>query len=180
LYDRVKAYIPSFYRVTNMSATPAGPGITTVTMTGNLDTYQQYADLMLALLRMPKVQSVTRAGYVQDAMVVPPLTEQDQVGRPRKPGDPPIPDNWEERLQYFQSNAKTTGYQGVSNFGSGEPGLRGPMPGESQVTVTMTIAEDLQTPDPLATLKSGNTGGAPAPGGQVNRNANPQLSGGER
>ncbi|MFN3729931.1 MAG: hypothetical protein ACK4XJ_09495, partial [Fimbriimonadaceae bacterium] len=46
--------------------------------------------------------------------------------------------------------------------GSGEPGLRGAMPGWSQVTLTMVVARDLQAPAIRTTLISA---GSPAAGG---------------
>ena len=51
LYDEIRRYIPSFYRVTSMQASPAVPANRRCSLVGVLDTYQQYADLMLALLR---------------------------------------------------------------------------------------------------------------------------------
>lgn len=172
-YSSLRPYIPSFYRVTSMTATPVAKDLSQVTIVGTLDSYQQYADLMLALLRNPKVMTVTRQGFNQNSAIVPGLSETDQYGKPLKPGATPIPDNWEDRLRYFESNAKSTGYLGVGGYGSGVVGLRGPMPDASQVTVQVTLATDLQTPDPLATLKAGQ--GAPAPGGNRNAPAANQL-----
>lgn len=179
LYAKVLPYIPSFYRITSMSATPLGPGNTQLTLVGSLGSYQQYADLMLALLRIPKATAVSRQGYNLNAPIIPPLNELDQYGKPRKPGDPPVPDNWEDRLQYYQSSAKTTGYLGVSGFGSGVQGVRGPLPNASQVTVQVIIAEDLQTPDPLATLQAGATN-APAPGQTQTTSTTPATPGSDR
>jgi len=155
LYDMVKRYIPSFYRVNSMSAAANGPGSSTVTLVGVLDTYQQYADLMLALLRIPGIQSVSRDGFNNNAMYVPAPTPEDQAGKPHKPGEAPIPDDPAKRLDYFLAQGRVTGYQGVSGFGSGQPGPKGPMPNSSQVTVTIVLATDLQSPDPRATLAAG-------------------------
>jgi Tfp pilus assembly protein PilN len=184
LYNKVNRYIPAFFRVTSESAVPTGPGVSTVTLVGILDTYQQYADLMLALLRIPGVSSVSRTGFTNNNMIVPAPTQIDQYGKPRRPGDAPIPDDPLQRLEYFQSRGAVTAYQNQGGFGSGQPGLRGPMPNSSQVTVTLVIGEDLQTPDPRATLAAGGgsttpgTGGGPgATGGQTPA---PATGGGRR
>ena len=55
LYAAIKPYIPDFFRLTSISAQSAGQGRTLVTMEGVISSYQQYADLMLALLRIPKL-----------------------------------------------------------------------------------------------------------------------------
>lgn len=165
LYDDVKVNIPSFFRVNSMSAASTGPGTSTVTLVGVLDTYQQYADLMLALLRMPKVTSVSRAGYARNLPYVPAPTPEDQYGKPRKPGEAPIPDDPLKRLDYFESQGAVTGYLGAGGFGSGQPGLRGPMPTSQQITVTLTLARDLQTPDPRGTLASGGAASSGGSGG---------------
>ncbi len=160
LYDSVKTYIPSFYRISSMSAQSSGDNMTTVTLVGYLDTYQQYADLMLALLRMPGVVSVSRAGFTNNMAYVPAPTPEDQVGKMHKPGEAPIPDDPLKRLDYFMAKGKTTGYVGEGGYGSGQPGARGAMPNSSEVTVTLVLARDTRTPDPKATLSA--SGAAPA------------------
>ncbi len=173
IYDKVKSYVPTFYRVTSLVASSAGPGVVNIQMVGVLDTYQQYADLMLALLRIPGVQSVSRAGFVNESPFVPGLNEQDQLGRPHKPGETPIPDDPLQRLDYLQQHAGVTGFTGTGGFGTGVKGLRGPMPHASQVTVNLVMAGDLQVPDPTATLTGAGGGAAtgpsttPRPGGQT-------------
>jgi hypothetical protein len=166
LYDEVKPYIPSFFRVNSMSATSGGPSQATVTLVGVLDSYQQYADLMLALLRIKGVQSISRTGFTNTNPFVPAPTPEDQYGTPRKPGQAPIPDDRLRRLEYFQGQGRVTGFEGVGGFGSGQNGIRGAMPTSSQVTVTLVLDRNLQTPDPRATLSAGgqdNVGG-PGPG----------------
>lgn len=63
LYDEIRGYIPSFFRVRRMEATSSGPGTATVTITGYLKTFEQYSDIMIALLRYPKAIGVGRAGF---------------------------------------------------------------------------------------------------------------------
>src|SRR5690349_24732829 len=63
LYREVMQYIPGYYRITNLTATPTGPDTTTVTMSGVMQTHRQYADIVAALYRMPGVQSVSRSNY---------------------------------------------------------------------------------------------------------------------
>ena len=164
LYDEVKKYIPSFYRVNSMSAQSNGAGQATVTLVGVLQTDQQYADLMLALLRWNKVTSISRGGFVPTNMYVPALTPDDQIGKPIHPGDAPIPDDPYKRQDYYLAKGGVTGYLGQNNYGTGEQGSVGPKPGASEVTVTMVIKDNLQTPDPRATLAAGGAA-APAGGG---------------
>lgn len=163
MYDEVKHYIPSFFRVNSMTASASGPGMSQVVLVGVIDTYQEYADLMLALLRMPGVVSIGRTGFTNTDMYVPAPTPVDQYGKPHRPGEQPIPDDPLARLDFLRAQGGTTGYTGEGGFGSGVPGTRGAMPGESVVTVTLQVARDLQTPSPVDTLKL-NGGAAAAPG----------------
>ena len=173
LYDRVLPNVPTFFRVTSISAAPADDQSCSVTITGVLHSYQQYADLMLALLRIKGAVSVNRTGYTLDDPYVPALSQDDQTGRPIKPGDETIPDDQRKALDQMIASGHLTGFQGVGNFGSGDPtDQKGAMPGDSQITVTLMITGvDLMTPLPKDTLASsgsgggGGTGGLPAPGG---------------
>ncbi len=165
LYNSLRGYFPPFFRLTSLSATPAGDTQTAVTMVGTLDSYQQYADLMLALMRNPEAVAVSRSGYQADEMFVPQITEGDQAGRPRRPGDAPIPDDPLQRLAFFEAQgAQQPSYTGAGNFGSPAPVTRLAMPGESLVTVQLIITRGMQVPNPSATLGSGSGGGG-APGG---------------
>lgn len=167
MYDRVLAYIPSFFRLTHLAATPVDDKVSTVTMVGTIGSVQQYADLMLALLRNPDVVSVSRQGLTSTDMIVPALTPIDQVGRPRRPGEAPIPDDPLQRLTYFENQGATPrGYTGTGNFGTGTDTTRLAMPGESLVTVIMVVKGNLQTPDPRKTLQAagGATTSAPSVG----------------
>lgn len=166
LYNGIKPYIPNFFRLTEMNAQPAGQD-SEVTLTGVVGTYQQYADLMLALLRIPKpygqVESISRSGYQHTEAYVPALDDTDMTGRSRRPGTNPVPDDPLKRLEYLinqGSTATNTGYLALNNFGSGQPGARGPREGESLVTITFRIPYSLQTPDPRATLALAGGGGA--------------------
>lgn len=172
LYNDVKRYIPSFFRVHTVNAVPAGDS-TVVTMTGVIKTHQQYADLMLALLKNPKVAGVTRSGFQHTDPRVPALSPADQRGKPVKPGEAPIPDDPLERLDYYISQGRTTGFTGTGGFGTTDTGPRRAMPGYSEITVTMVVRENLQTPDPRATLAQ-QVGG---PGGpQGNQPGGPNLT----
>jgi hypothetical protein len=179
LYDSMKAYIPGFFRVTQMTATPNDATTSTVTMTGVLKSYQQYADLMLALLRNPEVTTVSRTGFQNVDPYIPELSDVDQFGRPRKPGEPPVPDDPLQRLAQRQATGRQDGFTGAGGFGTTDTGPRGAMPGYSLVTVSVVIGRNLQTPVPKATLtgiKSSSTNtntntpslpgqNVPAPGG---------------
>jgi hypothetical protein len=63
LYDDLIAYIPSFMRVRTFQAQSAGAQTARVTIGGYLKTFQQYSDVMISLLRFPKVQQIGRAGF---------------------------------------------------------------------------------------------------------------------
>ncbi len=159
LYNSLLPYIPPFYRLTSLAATPIDDKTATVTMSGTLGSYQQYADLMLVLMRNPNAVSVSRSGFQSTDAIVPQLTPVDQLGHPRKPGEQPVPDDPLQRLAYFQSQAQPAAYTGQGNFGSGTDNTRGAMTGESLVTVQMVVNANLQTPDPRGTLSTAAGGG---------------------
>src|ERR1044072_1672955 len=178
MYDSVIRYIPSFYRINSMTASSTGPGQTQIVLTGTLQSYQRYPDLMLALLQMKgphggEVLSVTRAGLTNTDMYVPDPTPDAQHGKPRKPGDAPIPDDPLARMEYMRGKATTPGFSGDGNFGTGTTAARGAITGESIVTVTIVLAEDLPTPDPMGTLKlnlpGSGGGGQNGPNGAGNQ-----------
>jgi hypothetical protein len=171
LFNAIRPYIPAFFRINSIGAAPAGD-TTTVTMTGTVGSFQQYADLMLALLRIPApygpVRSISRSGFQHTDAFVPQLTELDQRGRARKPGDAVMPDDPLERLQaMINQGAQTqTGYQSLNNFGADGNAARGAMANESLVTVRLVLPYKLQTPNPRDTLALfGGAGGGTAPAG---------------
>ena len=177
-YDQVFRYIPSYFRLTSIQATPADANTCTVTMQGTIGSFQQYANLMLALLRIPGAQAVSRSGYQLQDMYVPPLSENDQVGRAIKLGEAPLPDDPIQRLDLKIASAGSTNYLGAGGFGTpGQPMQRGAMPGESLITVAVVMTKNLETPNPRDTLSggggafsasssaNGTGGGAPAAGG---------------
>lgn len=160
LYDSVKPYIPAFFRITNLGASPVDATTCTVNMTGTVKNAQQYADLMLALLRIPGATAVTRGGLQSDDTVVPALTLVDQTGRIRKGSAAPIPDDPLERLAYFENETSPTGYLNAGNFGIMEAAtVKGARPGESVIAVSVTIPRNIQTPNPRATIQSLAGGG---------------------
>jgi hypothetical protein len=160
LYDTIRPYVPSFFRVTTMAATPNGPDSTTVALTGVLKSYQQYADLMVALLRIPDAATVSRTGFQNIDPIIPAITAADQVGRPHRPGEAPIPDDPLQRLAQKQASGSVQGFSNQGNFGSPDHTIsRGAMPGYSLVTVSVVIRKNIQTPVPkstLATIKAGS------------------------
>ena len=171
LYDEVRRYVPGFFRVISMSAQPLDAQNAAITLTGTVRTHQEYADLMLALLRFPEAASVSRSGYQITSPFVPSLTEFDQTGRPIRPGETQIPDDPMQRLEYFLARGSVTGFTGAGGFGTG-PGPRGAMPDASVVNVVLTVPRALQTPDPTATLSGagaagGGFGGFGGPGGAM-------------
>ncbi|MBX3117810.1 MAG: hypothetical protein KF784_02010 [Fimbriimonadaceae bacterium] len=178
LYDEVRPYIPGFYRVVSMSAAANGPDSCTVTLVGYLRTQQQYADMMFALRRINNGQVlVTRSGYQYNEMFVPPITDNDQNADPRLRSDAPVPDDPLERMDYFLAKGSASGYEGAGGFGSGVPGVRGAMPNEHQVTVTITIPRNIQTPNPRASLSGVGSAGT-GPGGPGGGPGGPNVGGG--
>jgi hypothetical protein len=144
-----------------------------VILTGVVDTFQEYADLMLALLRIPGATGVTRTGFNVTDMFVPELITEDQVGTPIKPGQARVPSTPIDRLNAVIANAEagTTGFTGTGNFGIDDPFLtKGAMPTSSEITVSVLIdGQPIKTPDPRASLKpvaggGGGGGGMPTPG----------------
>jgi len=128
LYERLMRTNPPFFRWTSIQATPQDESTSQVVIQGTISNYQQYADLMLALLRNPMITAVSRSGYVSDDRFVPALVPTDQVGKPHKPGETPIPDDPLERLAYFQAQTQPSGYQGVGGFGSEPTWFAAPSP----------------------------------------------------
>ena len=176
LYDEVRRYVPAFYRVTSMTAVPSGDESATVTLNGVLQSYQQYADLMLAMYRVPGATTVARAGYQNTDRFVPGLTLVDQFGRPIKPGEQPIPDDPLARLDYYVARGGVTGFSGTGGFGTA-PGTRGAMPEWSNVAIAVVISRNIQTPNPGGTLAA--IGSAPAPpAGGAQAGFNPPTPGG--
>lgn len=163
LYEDLKPYIPPFYRVSSITPTPVSATEAQITITGTLSSYRQYADLVLALARWNEVTTVGRAGFIKDDPFVPGLSPEDQTGRPHKQSEGTVPDDELQRLAYFQAQASTgqSGFLNVGNFGSGDlTTTRGARPGDSLVTVVLTVNRNLQVPDMATTLRSG--GGAAA------------------
>ncbi|MBX3114021.1 MAG: hypothetical protein KF836_05590 [Fimbriimonadaceae bacterium] len=166
LYRDVLRYVPAYYRLESIRATPTGPGTSSVTLVGYIDTFHQYADLAIALWKIPEAMTVTRAGYQIDDASVQPLTETDQVGTAIKPDETPLPSDPLARMDALIARAASEprGFLNQGGFGTTDTNSpRGAMPGRSQVTMTVTMNRDIQTPDPRATIATG--GGAPAPGG---------------
>lgn len=158
-------YIPPFFRLTNLSASPVDATTSTVTMVGTLKTYQQYADLVLALMRIKGAVSVGRNGFTGERFMVPAITPEDQIGRYKKVNDPSIPDDPLQRLAYYEAQGTPpTGYLAANNFGSATPDTRGATPEESLITIQLTVRKDLRTPDPRATMRSSGGGGATTAG----------------
>ncbi len=165
LYDEVRRYVPSFFRVMSMTAQPSSAESCTVTLRGVLQSYQEYADVMLALLRIPGAMAVSRNGYQITDKHIPSLNEFDQTGRPIDPGQGNIPDSPVERLNYFLSQGRQDGFSGAGGFGTDSLDPRSAMPNWSEITLTVALQRNIQTPDPRATLAAANTGGAPVPAG---------------
>jgi hypothetical protein len=63
LYNELMPYIPQFLRVRSINAASAGATRATVTIQGYLKTFQQYSDVMIALLRFPGCSAVGRSGF---------------------------------------------------------------------------------------------------------------------
>jgi hypothetical protein len=179
-YDQLLPQIPSYFRVTQITATPGSADSVTVNIQGVLDTYQQYADLMIGLLRIAKlgpdgkpvldpatkkpqylVQTVGRNGYIDRSMIVPALTPEDQNGRPRLPGDATVPDSEFDRLALYEAKAAVQRFDPTGGFGDPTVALKGAGPDSSLISVTIVMSGTLQVPDVTNTLRAAITA-APA------------------
>ncbi len=163
LYRDILRYVPSYYRITSMTAAPTGENASQVILTGQLQSFRQYADLAIAMWKVPDVVSVSREGYAVIDPVVPALSETDQTGRAIRPDEAPIPDDWEGRMNALmaQAAAQPQGFQNASGFGTqNDLEARGPMPQWSTVTMRLSLAREMRTPDPRATILSGGSAGA--------------------
>lgn len=184
LYRVVLGYVPKFFRVTAMSAAPTGPENAVVNITGILNTYQEYADLMLALMRVPGATNVSRSGYNVVDPVVPQLREADQLGIPVRPGETPLPSDPWQRFQALLEQGRQTpsGYQGIGNFGAQDrTAPRGAMTGYSEITIVLQISGVLlQTPDPGGTLSKPMAAAAPGAGTSGGTSTMPASSQGQR
>jgi hypothetical protein len=154
LYEDLMPYIPNFFRITAMIASPEDASTSRVTMTGTLRTYQQYSDLMLALMRFKDAVSISRTGFNLDDPLVPPISEENPVATPHKPSEPVVPTDQLAKIAYYQAQGRDPGYTGAGNFGDGQPDMKGAMPGESLITVVLTVRRNLQVPDAQSTLQA--------------------------
>jgi len=158
-YRSVTPYIPSFFRVNAMSVTPAGETGCTLTLSGTIQSYQQYADLMLALLRIPGAQRVGRAGYVLDRATIPGVTQEFPNPVPSKDSQGPLPLDPSERIQELIARAAAvpTGFTGAGNYAGPVDQARQAIPNWQNITVSV----DLNTPG-LAAPNPGATNTTPA------------------
>lgn len=169
LYDFVRPYIPAFFRITSLTATPIDAETCTVNMTGVVKNAQEYADLSLALMRIPGATSVSRAGFQAEDLEVPALTEIDQAGKVRKPSQAPIPDDGVARLAWFENETTQTGYLNSGGFGDTTDYLTKTVrPGESLINVSVVVPRNIQTPNPRGTIQTlqgtgGGGGGTTTP-----------------
>lgn len=172
-YRSMQRYIPSFYRLTsiNYSQDADGGGVT-LNLSGTLKTEQQYTDLMLALLRIPGAQAVSRSGFTRNGQVLPNVTEQNPNPKLILENETPLPDEGYDRMNALVARASQapTGFQNVGNFGGPETSTRGAMPEWATVNVSVV----LKTPAPVAPVPP--TGGANPPG----PNTAPNPGGGQQ
>lgn len=158
-YDSIFPYIPDFFRITSMQAVPNDPNNVTLTLTGVIKTHQQYADLMLALLRIPGATTVSRSGFTPTAPFVPNVSAADQSPTTQDPDQPVLPKDGLQRLDALIASGKVSGFAPKGNFGSGKEGERDAMPDYQLVTVSVQMPGQLQTPNPRQTLAVGGGGG---------------------
>jgi hypothetical protein len=175
-YDLMRPYIPDFFRVTSMQATPVDAQTVNLRVVGVLKTEEQYRDLMLALLRIDGAQTVSRSPFTSKFSVLPGVTEADQNPTAPAPGEPALPKDQLDRLNALIATGAPRPFVAAPGYGDA-PGERGPMPDYQQITVTILLkdpnpalqAYNLMTPNPSATLGvvAGGAGGGRkvAPGG---------------
>jgi hypothetical protein len=154
-----------------------------INITGVVETYEEYANVMLAYMRMPGEPVVNRSGYTLLEPLVPALTETDQSGEAIAPGETPLPDEFPARLESLiaRAAADPQGFQNQAGFGTDVNG-RGAMPGWSiiNLTITVMVDESLLPPNPAATLSPGGGGGGAGggPGGGFGGMSGPGGPGG--
>ncbi len=161
-YRQVGTYIPSFLRVRRMQVRPINESSCALQVTGVLYSLQQHHDAQLALLRIPGAMQVGATGYAARPVLVPALSEDDQVGRAARIGSTPLPLDANERLNTIISRANegTQGFENLENFGTeADFGPRGALPTGSIVTYTVILSSTGAVPAP-----AGAPGGVPAPG----------------
>lgn len=148
-YRDVMPYIPGFLRLTRISVTPISETACQLNLSGVLYSAQQYADASVALLRIPGAVAISRTGYAPRPVVVPGLTEEDQVGKPFRVGGAPLPEDPIERMEAIiaRANEGTIGFANIGNYGSPDPGTRGAMPTGSAVTFTVSLADTGNLPE---------------------------------
>lgn len=162
-YKKLLPSIPDFFRVTSIQVNTLDANTASVTMNGVIKNQRLYNELLFALLRIPGVTAVNRSPIPSDVVVVPNLTPQDLIGKPRKQSEGTIPDDPDARLNYYLARGGVTSYQNVSNFGSGSEEPRGAMPTYNAVAVTFNMPAKLQVPNIRDALAQ--AGSAPAGGG---------------
>lgn len=171
LFDDIRPYIPSFFRVTSISASPfsgQADQFAEVRITGVIASFQQYTNLLLALLQYPNAVSVIPSAYTSPAPFRPNVTEDRQNPQMGWPGARSLEGVQDplQRLEIIQFNQSlspaaprlTYSFIDVGNFGTDNPGPKGPMPGYSEVTVQLYVMTDLRVPDPRATLTAAAAG----------------------
>jgi hypothetical protein len=163
LYGEVLPYVPSFFRLTSISAAPIDGTTARVTLVGTVGSYEEYSDVILALMRYKLATTISRSGYNYDPTIVPNLTPEDPIGAPRKQDATAVPQDQLAKLAYLESQPRQEGYLDQGNFGASGTDTKGAMPGQSEITIVMTVTKDLQAPDPQATLAAaGGAAGAAA------------------
>jgi len=159
-YKSMFPYIPGFFRITNVQATPNDANNVTLRMTGILKSREQYRELLLALLRIPGATSVVRSGFTAPGTpFLPNITEPDQDPDIVQPDKPILPKDQLQRMDVLIANANRRDPPPAGLWGLGGDGERGPMPKYQAVTVAVTVPGKLQTPNPSATLGVTGAGG---------------------
>ena len=140
-YTKVMPYVPAFMRVTSMRVEPISETSCRLHLTGVIQTAQQYADLSLALMRIPGAKAISRAGFVASNPTVPALNETDQIGRLIPANGVPLPEDPVDRMRAIvaRATAETTGFENVGNFGSDLESARGAMNRWSAIGVSVLL-----------------------------------------
>ena len=159
LFQKVMEYLPSFFRLTSLNAAPKGEQDVVVVLEGVIHSYQEYADLMLALLRMPDVSKVQRSKPDIKESPVPPLVPEDQIGISVPAGSPRIPSEPLKRMDVMIAEAakpqpvppeiKLPTLAGAQEYHQYVKLL----PGDSVVKIEMLVKNHkFQVPNPRLTL----------------------------
>lgn len=166
-YNKVRTYIPGFFRVTSMVGQPISESQVNLTITGIIKDQDQYNDLVLSLMRIG-ASNIQRQVIGHDDVMLPNIIPGDLDPKPYKVSEGRIPAKSDDALNYYIAKGGVTGFVNANGFGDDEPGRRGAMPKYNEIQINLTVPGNLQAPNVRGTLAlhgSAPSAAAPAAAG---------------